>query len=121
MKITHRVPIRELKSDPISAAYQAEVDRSTAAIGRQYSRAVKRLESAISRAERKSQAIDRRGESAPQRLKSSGLAAWAEVDLRRAELREIQKIMQPDASAPVKNRGRKSFRPVPITHDRGPT
>lgn len=42
----HRIPFRELKSDPITPEYQAEVDRSTAELELRYAKAQKALERA---------------------------------------------------------------------------
>lgn len=58
MKITHRVPVREIGSDPITPEYQAEVDRSTAKLERAHAAALRRLEAATARAERTQRALD---------------------------------------------------------------
>lgn len=48
----HRIPRLELKSDPITPEYQAEVDRSVAKLEARYRKAQKALEVAEARAER---------------------------------------------------------------------
>lgn len=107
MKMRHRVPNRPPRPEPISERYQAEVDHATAKLERAYMRAQKRLEVAERRAHR----VEVRAKPKPKDIE----VAWAEVELRRQELAEIQKLMQP-AGAPAKNRGRESYRPVPISH-----
>lgn len=112
MKITHRVPVRAVASDPVTPDYQAEVDRCTAQLERRYAQAAKRLEAAERRALR---AEARSGARGKQKMQPARLAAlWADVERRRAELAAVQGLMAP-AGASKQHLGRKSYRPVPVT------
>ena len=52
----HRIPFREMTSDPVTPEYQAEVDQSMADLERRYAKA----EKALQRAEQKRQRIESR-------------------------------------------------------------
>lgn len=106
MKIKHRVPVAKPKSDPISEDYQAEVDRATAKLEKQYEAAQRRLEAAIRKAEAAQGRAKGKGKS------KSEIELWALVELRRKELAQIAALMHP-SGAGVKHRGRASFTPVP--------
>lgn len=113
MKITHRVPIRELRSDPITPEYQAEVDRSTSKLEREYARAEKRLEAATRRAERAERAL------AARKVKPRSVeAAWVVVEARRAELAALAGLMRANPGAAAQHRSGSSVRPVPIASGR---
>lgn len=113
MKYRHRVPILPPVSAVVTPEYQAEVDRSTARAEREYQQAQTRLAAAERRAERV------RKQNVPatkQRHHARELAtALALVELRRAELEELARMMQ-SAPSTVSHRGRKSYRPIPVTH-----
>lgn len=110
MKISHRVPVRELTSDPITAEYQAEVDRSTAKLEREYARAEKRLDAAIRRAERADRAL------AVRKVKARSAAeAWAVVEARRDELAALGRLMRANPGASAQHRPGSGVRPVPIS------
>lgn len=116
MKITHRVPVRELRSDPITPEYQDEVDRATRSLQVRYEAAQRRL----NRAEEKVTVARRRAEAAQSkhRLRDEVNArialrvAQELAELRREELEAIERLMKSSpASAP--HRGVASFRPLP--------
>lgn len=89
MKIKHRVPVALLAtSDPITADYQAELDRAAAKAEAAYNRAVKRLEAAelrLAKAQRK--------QAAPRQHKRQIAELEAMVELRRQELLDLHRTM----------------------------
>jgi predicted nucleic acid-binding Zn-ribbon protein len=84
-----------MQSDPIDAAYQAEIDRSMARLEARYRKAQKALKSAEERAQRVRTAT---GKPTP-RLD-------ALVEARRRELREIELLMMPGNYAGREHRKR---------------
>lgn len=104
-KIPHRIPMdwRDFRSDPIDERYAAEVERDTNRLAKRYEQAQKRLESAQRKAERVASTTKQAS-----RIK----AAWAEVEQRLAELREVERLMQPDNTASRSHQGRRSIRPA---------
>lgn len=113
MKITHRNPAgsfwRIPESDPVDAAYQAEVDTCTERGEREYQRLQARLARAESRLTRaQAQATTRRD-----RKQVATLIAL--VEIRRAELADYERLMVA-VPASAQHRGTKSFRPVPEPH-----
>lgn len=104
MRIQHRVPVRDPQSAVLDPAYQAEVDRATRKAERAYAAAV----SALARAEAKLLRVEQ-----TRNRKAIALAAEI-VELRRAQLAEIERMMQA-SPAPATHRGVDSFRPVPVS------
>ena len=100
MKIKHRVPPLELKSDPITPEYQAEVDACTARLERQHYKALKALEAIDQRAERIRLRLER---AAAKRITRQAKRAEAEeqaklarmVADREAELCAVERLMVP--------------------------
>lgn len=113
MKVTHRVPVEHLIfTDPITPAYQAEIDRSTEKAERLYREALRRLQKAERSAERATAIATR----TPKRsTKQREAEAWALVELRREELAKYERLMVATGQSAT-HRGRQSFRPVPITN-----
>jgi hypothetical protein len=110
MRIKHRLPVLPAKSAEVSAEYQAEVDRATSAAERRFRVAQQRLESAERRRDRLQA---QRVTAARARQHKRDLAtALALVELRRAELEELARMMQSSPASAV-HRGDRSYRPVP--------
>lgn len=97
----------------VSAEYQAEVDRATASAEARYRQGQARLVAAENRANRVR--LRRVRTAAESRAKIKALAvADALVELRRAELLELARLMQ-SAPAAAHHRGRRSYGPVPAS------
>lgn len=104
MRITHKVRApRTPKQVEISEAYQAQVDRSTAKLEREYAKAQKRLKAATDRwqwtqdTQAKRQVID---------------AAQREYERRFYELRELERLMTASPAGAV-HRGTEGWTKVP--------
>jgi hypothetical protein len=89
----------------LSPAYEREVQESTRRLERRYQQARRRADRAEARL------AQAHGHRARARLQ-------AEVELRRAELAELERMMQA-APAGTQHRGTRSYRPVPVTRDQG--
>lgn len=115
--MTHRVPdISYNMTGKVDAAYQAEVDRSTARHEAEYRRAEKRLAAAERLAQRKEHQRSLASGGKRQRFAEREVrVAWELVVLRRAELERIAGIMQ-QSPAPATARGDRSYRQVPVRH-----
>lgn len=111
MKIRHNVPACALRTDPVTPEYQAEVDRATTKLMRDYERAQRRLEAAEQRLQRAESAATRRKKSARVLAHETRVAAEL-VELRREELQHIEALMK-SVPASAEHRGTRSFRPVP--------
>lgn len=117
MKMRHRIPdnISYNMTGKLDPAYEAEVEKSTQKLEREWLKAQKRLESARKSAEN----ARLRAESAKTAKKEKDRAqkeykkALALIAEREAELKEIEVLMTYSPSG-SKNRGTKSYRPVPI-------
>lgn len=108
MKIVHRVPPLEPRSAVVSSEYQAEVDRHTAKAEARYRAACRRVDRAEARLAR----LQAKRGTPP--LARQIAEAAALVELRQRELDALHSLMQA-APASAVHRGRKSFRPVPVT------
>lgn len=110
MKITHRVPTTTPKSAVVDDRYQAEVDRATDSAEKRHQDAQKRLLAAERRRDRLQRAevarSDRRKHAEQLKL------AVALVEMRRAELEQIERMMQA-SPASLMHRGKGWHRPVP--------
>lgn len=100
-KSRHRIPLREMHSDPIDDRYQTEVDYSTNRLQRRYERMIKARDAAQHRL---AVAIERN------RQASQLAELRRQLELREYELIEIVKLMQPNTRSNV------PWRPIPITH-----
>jgi len=112
MKLKHHVPIRLLKAEPVSPAYQAEVDRSTERAAAKYEAAARRLARAefrLQQARDKAACASRQGRGKAQRTIAVALEL---VEIRRAELQAIEALMKA-VPASAAHRGRDSYRPIP--------
>lgn len=119
MKIQHRVPDSALTNNMtgrLTAEYQAEVDRSTERLQREYDQEMRRSAAAGRRLTRL-QAKGRRATSSRQRrnIEREIRVAWEQVELRREELTRLASLMQ-STPAGATHRGDRSFRPVPVRH-----
>lgn len=112
MKISHRIPWATLTSDPMDDDYARRVEETTLAGERAYAAAARRLAKAEARYERVQIEAARRPSKGIERDLAE---AWAVVELRRIELDGYARMAAASVQ-PAKNRGRKSYRPVPITH-----
>lgn len=106
MKLKHNVPVRLLRvTDEVSPEYQAEVDLTMARAEAAWHRAQRRLAKAETRLQHAVQA------------RSATKVSIRELELlvehRRLELEQLHRLMAASAF-PARNRGRKSFRPVPM-------
>jgi hypothetical protein len=114
MKLQHRVPdFSRNMTGKLDPDYEREVERSTV-----------KLEVAYAKAQRRLEAVQKRKERAEQKLltlktKKSRVATekelkklLAEFIVREEELKTIEEMMTYTPSS-SKNRGTKSFRPVP--------
>jgi len=88
----------------IDDRYQAEIDVSTGRLERSYRQAARRLAKAEARVEHAE-----RQRLAPKIVQQRRI----DVELRIAELAEIERLMQPGNTAPSANRGTKSFQKMP--------
>jgi hypothetical protein len=98
----------------IEPEYQAEVDRSTARLEKQY----RERQRAVASAERRAAKLAATTTTPGKRTKAAERdlrAAWELVEQRRAELNRLAGLMQA-SPAGSQNRGRESYRPVPIRH-----
>lgn len=113
MKIKHRVPTAayELRSAVLTPEYEAEVTRSTERLERAYAQAQRRLERAQQRASHAQRELDAHHSKQAKRV---ARLAWAEVEVRRAELESLHRQMTSTVQA-ARSRGRRSFRPVPVS------
>ncbi len=114
MRIKHKVPTSAFRSDPITPAYQAEVDRSTNKLMLDYERAQRRLRAAeerLERAEARTSTAAAKKKRATDRAQEIRVATEL-VELRREELQQIEALMK-SAPASAQHRGTKSFRPIP--------
>jgi hypothetical protein len=109
MRLRHNVPSIELRSDPVSASYQAEVDRSTNKAVLAYERAQRRLASAERRLDR---ANAKQQRTSNRRAAREVAIALELVELRREELKRIESLMKA-APASAEHRGVRGFRPIP--------
>jgi hypothetical protein len=113
VKIKHNVPACALKTEPITAEYQAEVDRSTSKTMVAYERAQRRLASAERRLERAEERKATRLSAIKQRAADRELKIAAElVEIRRQELLRVEALMKA-APASAEHRGVRGFRPAP--------
>jgi tRNA(Glu) U13 pseudouridine synthase TruD len=87
----HRIPTLSVRpSDPVDERYQAEVDASVSRLTRRYEAAHKRLEKAVVRA------LILANLPTPKPTEKRLLAdVMAEVQRRREELAEIERLMMP--------------------------
>ena len=95
----HRIPscALEVKPEPISDRYWAEVWASTARLERQHRKAVKALEAAEKRAAKAQAELQRAVSRAANRQAQQKLdALLLVVEDRRRELRQIEHLMRPD-------------------------
>jgi hypothetical protein len=115
MKLKHRIPSQAyFRSEEVTAAYQAEVDASTAKTQSAYERAQRKL-AAAERRLTSVEAAARRGSVDAKRARASArelLGAAELVELRREELHRIEALMKGVPSS-TEHRGRGAFRPVP--------
>jgi hypothetical protein len=119
-KSRHRVPVEIVMriTAEITPEYQRQVDRSTEKLEREYIQAQKRLEAAERRALKvgpEPHAKKRRSTADTREKRLIDL--WAEVELRRQELMDIERLMH-GSHVPQRNRGRGSFKPVGIYPNR---
>lgn len=116
MKIRHKIPAAALKSDAITPAYQAEVDRSTNKAQIAYERAERKLAAASQRLEQADEIIiaanSRGRKPSHDQLREVRIAAEL-VELRREELLAIERLMKSSGVGGNQNRGRGGHRPVP--------
>lgn len=105
-KSRHRVPFREMASDPITEDYQAEVDHSTAELERRYARAEKALERAKQKAERarelelrESERIAEQEEIAARRAEGERLLAHRIEQIKQAAQRSRVRAAQKEFAA----------------------
>lgn len=119
MKTRHRVPDLALTNNMtgrIEESYQAEVDRSTYRLEREYQREQKQLDAAQRRLDRVTAASQRAStERARKSFQREIRVAWELVEIRRTELNRLAGLMaqSPQSAA---NRGDRSYRPVPARH-----
>lgn len=114
MKLSHNIPARRLGSDPITPAYQAEVDKSTNRAMVAYERAQRRLAAANDRLTRARAKRDAAVSIRVQRAADRELRVATElVELRRDELLEVEALMKA-VPASAEHRGTRGFRPVPM-------
>lgn len=124
MKMHHRVPVDKISynmTGKLDPDYEAEVERSTKKLEKEWQRAQKRLESAKIAAENarlraeyvERQKAEKLERQAAEREYKLALELLAE---REEELRELE-VMMTSSPAGSQNRGKKSYRPVP-TKDR---
>lgn len=108
MKLSHNAHGSwQRPSAAVDDAYEAEVQRSTAKGERLYRLAQKRLAAAEARLARA---------QAQPRIKKHVLAELAAtVEIRRAELDELRRMMT-SSPASAQHRGHDSYRPVPVQH-----
>jgi hypothetical protein len=112
VRIKHRIPVDHLRlTDEVTPEYQAEVDRHTARLEREYRAAEARLVAAEERAKR----IDKQTASRATRKahERDSASAWALVDLCRLELEKFERMMQA-VPASSQHRSRAAHRPVPF-------
>lgn len=96
----HRVPVDYVRPpEPVSERYQAEIDSSVSRLTRKYERAQKRLAATEARRDRLAALPSTKAHE----LRSLELA----IEQRRAELREIERLMMPGDYVRV------GHRPVP--------
>lgn len=121
MKIHHRVPVDKISynmTGKLDPDYEAEVERSTAKLEKEWERAQKRVESAKIAAEKarvraayvEQQRAEKLERQEAERQYKLALELLAE---REEELRELE-VMMTSSPAGSQNRGKKSYRPVPI-------
>jgi hypothetical protein len=117
LKIQHRVPIlSQNMTGKIDPEYQREVDATTHRLERDWANAQKSLEAATRRAERAERVAEvAKGRKRERSARDTLALAWATVELRRAELDRLGRIMSTSPAAAI-HRGDKSFRPVPVRH-----
>lgn len=101
-------PVRTIvpEPEPMTERYAAEVERDTARLERAYRDAERRLD----RAREKATKVAPLGPVATKRIT---VELWREVELRMAELAEIERLMQPGNIASARHRGRKSHTKAP--------
>lgn len=90
-KSRHRVPVREMVSDPIDDRYQREVDYSTARLERAWRKAQAALEASRRKAERA--ALAAAANLADVRLQREHRRLDREVAERMTELLRIEQLM----------------------------
>lgn len=91
----HRVPaVAYMRSDPVTPEYQAEVDRSTAKLEKQFRDAQKRVEATQRRRDRVARLLER--EAANRKAKRQLRDLEAELHARESELAKIRALMMPD-------------------------
>lgn len=113
-KSRHRYPVELMgQSEEITPEYQLEVDRSTAKLEREYAQAQKRLEAAERRAMKAGEKPVKKVRSKATSQEKNLIDLWAEVEVRRQELMEIEALMR-GSHIPQRNRGKGSFKPVGI-------
>ena len=105
----HRIPncALELKCDPISEQYQAEIDASTAKLEMRHRKALMSLEAADRRASRIDAALQRTAaKSARNKAKQEQRKIQQAIEEREAELCQIEKLMVPSTYASRDSRRR---------------
>lgn len=116
MRLRHRTPVVGLSSAVLDPAYQSEVDEHTRRGEVAYARAAQRLARAEARREeaRIAAACARASGRLARELRLAYEDAEREVEKRRAELRDVHRMMRA-APASQAHRGRGQFRPpVPL-------
>jgi len=94
----HRVPtLAAVVSDPVDERYQCEVDYSTARLEKAWRKAQAGLEAAERRSAKAAQVAHRSLHNV--RLQREHQRLIRLVEVRRAELREVEKLMTPEAYA----------------------
>lgn len=93
--------------------YEAEVERMTQSREVAFAAAQRRLAAAERKAQRLSQRLESSTGKTKRLTKKELVLAWEAVEARRSELESLSSLMT-STPAPAKNRGTKSFRPVPI-------
>jgi chromosome segregation ATPase len=96
----HRIPTLAVRpSDPVDDRYQAEIDASVGRLTRRYEAAQKRLQAAEAKAERLANIVQ------PKPTERRHLAELMhEVQRRREELAEIERLMMPGDYTRVRHR-----------------
>ena len=111
MKRQHRIPVDHMVwTDEVTPEYQAEVDRYTYRLEREYNAALKRLNAAEDKAKRiEAESVSRATKKSHDRRQAD---AWAMVELRRLELQKYALMMACVPHASAQHRGPKSHRPI---------
>lgn len=112
VKLQHKVPHNLTPKPPeISERYQAEVDHATHHAETLWQQAQHRLELAEQKAARlEAQRVSKATRNAHKQALASALV---QVELRRAELEELERMMKSSPSS-LTHRGRGGYKPVPV-------